>query len=563
MGALPSRARLLTALAVAAVAVVNAAGIWGIAVGRRTAAEEAGRVFRAETATRARGLESLLAATRGDLAFLVGSPAVARLDDRGEGSIEEARRQGAEAALLLFLRGHPEVVRLVVRSKEGRPLIATGRRGGVPVLWVSSSPTGLEGAAVAPDRPRLTTLVAFGVPGDAKVEPSPVPALASEGVTLEAEIAPAALLTQGEPDAESALAPSGAAPPAEASHRCQLRDAEGHVLARPGSRVDAATRSAGAALPPQLEAEAPLRAEGWSAAGPWTLACAQPVEAAVALVEPVAKRYRATLVLNLAAMALALLLGGFAVREMGRRQRLEAAAREEARVRELERQLFHAERLTTVGRLAAGIAHEINNPLEGVANYLTLAKDDLARGDAPAAAKRLDRVQEGVDRAAMVVRQVLAHADPAKAPTSPVDVGRILRETADFIRSRREFQAVRFGVDLAPEPLVVRGSPIMLGQVAANLIINACEAQPGGGEVEVRARREGATVLVEVADRGPGVSEADRQRIFEPFFSTKDSTGLGLSICHSIVRQHAGDLAVFPREGGGAVFRMTLPALAA
>src|SRR5262249_53756496 len=236
-----------------------------------------------------------------------------------------ARRQGAEAALLLFLRGHPEVVRLVVRSKEGRPLIATGRRGGVPVLWVSSSPTGLEGAAVAPDRPRLTTVVGVGAPTDL---PSPAPT--ADGVTLEAEIAPAALLTQGEPGTEPALEPSGSTAPTEAAHPCQLRGAEGQVLARPGTRADAAA-AAGGAPPPQLEAEALLRAEGRSAAGPWPLACAQPVEAAVALVEPVAKRYRTTLVLNLAAMALALLLGGFAVREMGRRQRLEAAAREEAR----------------------------------------------------------------------------------------------------------------------------------------------------------------------------------------------------------------------------------------
>jgi signal transduction histidine kinase len=555
MPRLPSRARVLTAVAVAAVAVVNAAGIWGIAVGRRSAAEEAGRVFRAETAVRARGLESLLAATRGDLAFLVGSPAVARLEDARGGGVEEARRQGAEAALLLFLRGHPEIVRLVVRSRDGRPLLVTGRRGGVPVLWVSTSPTGLEGAAVAPDRPRLTTLVAFGT----ETGPDATRAAGGgleppgDGITLEAEIAPAALLSQGEP--EAAPAPAGAPAALESSRACLLRDAKGGVLARPAGRAEAGAGT-------RLEAEAPLRADGWSAAGPWTLVCRQPVEVAVALVEPVAARYRTTLVLNLAAMALAVLLGGFAVRETARRQRLEAAAREEARVRELERQLFHAERLTTVGRLAAGIAHEINNPLEGVANYLSLARDDLSRGDPAAAAKRLDRVQEGVDRAALVVRQVLAHADPAKAPTSPVDVSRVLRETAEFIRSRREFQAIRFGVDLAPDPLLVRGSPIMLGQVAANLIINACEAQPQGGEVEVRARREGAQVLVEVADRGPGVSEADRARIFEPFFSTKDSTGLGLSICHSIARQHAGDLTVFAREGGGAVFRLTLPALA-
>jgi signal transduction histidine kinase len=103
----------------------------------------------------------------------------------------------------------------------------------------------------------------------------------------------------------------------------------------------------------------------------------------------------------------------------------------------------------------------------------------------------------------------------------------------------------------------------MLGQVAVNLVLNACEAQPRGGEVSLRSRREGAQALAEIADRGPGVPAADRQRIFEPFYSTKDSTGLGLSICHSIVRQHQGQLTVLPREGGGAIFRLALPALEA
>jgi signal transduction histidine kinase len=91
--------------------------------------------------------------------------------------------------------------------------------------------------------------------------------------------------------------------------------------------------------------------------------------------------------------------------------------------------------------------------------------------------------------------------------------------------------------------------------------VNGCEAQPEGGEVRVLARREGSgTVVVEFLDRGPGIAEADRERVFEPFFSTKDSTGLGLSICHTIVGQHGGELSVGPRAGGGTVFRMKLPA---
>jgi signal transduction histidine kinase len=262
-------------------------------------------------------------------------------------------------------------------------------------------------------------------------------------------------------------------------------------------------------------------------------------------------------------MALAVLLGWLALGEVRQRVRMEAAAHEEARVRDLERQLFHAERLTTVGQLAAGIAHEINNPLEGMANYLALAEEALAKGDVASAAQRLRGVHQGLEQAAGTVRQVLNQAEPGRSPYAPLDVNRILADTVEFIRSRREFARIRFGLDLAEGALPAMGNAIMLGQVASNLLLNACEAQPSGGAVDVTSRRDGGSVVVDVADRGPGVPEADRFRIFEPFFSTKQSSGLGLSVCHAIARQHDGDLQVLPREGGGAVFRMTLPALAA
>jgi signal transduction histidine kinase len=524
------RGRWLTGVALAAIVTVNLAGVGAIAVARRGALAEARRAFEAETSARARTLEGTLAAVRSDLAFLAASSPLTRLGEKAEASEIAWRRAGAESALLIFLRSHPEVVRVVVRSPSGEPLVHTGRRGGVPVLWLSANPTGMEGAAVAPGRLRLTTALSF----DAEQRP------ASGSVAVETEVEPSALLAPGE---------------ADAPQTCELRDADSRVLARtPGAHSE----EAGARM---VEAVSELRADAWSAPSPWTVRCVRREETAMGLAEPVAARYRAALALNVGVMALAVLLGGGALQQTRRRERLESAAREETRVRELERQLFHAERLTTVGRLAAGIAHEINNPLEGMANYLALARDSLAGGDAAGAQRHLARVREGLDRAAGIVRQVLAHADPAKAPHIPVDLNQVLRESGAFMQSRQDFRSIRFSFELCDGPLLVRGSPVMLSQVAANLILNACEAQPGGGEVRVRSGRENGRVVAEVADRGPGVAEADRDRIFEPFFSRKESTGLGLSICHSIVRQHAGELSVAPREGGGAVFRMKLPAL--
>ncbi len=523
----------LTSIALAAVAAVNLAGLWGIAVARQGALEEARRAFDLDVTAKATALEGRLSSVRSDLAFLGGSPTIARLDEAAaDKAAASLLRQAAESALLLFLRSHTEVVRIVVRSSDDRPLVHVGRRGGVPVLWVSAAPTGQEGAAIDPRRPRLLARLPHG-------EGAPL----AGGVTVETEVAPAVLLEL-----------SGASE----SRRCQLRDATDVVLGRfpPGPR--------GARVGSEREqsARAPVRADGWSAPAPLTLACSQSEADAVRLAEPVWARYRTTWTLNLAVMALALLLGGFAVSQARRRAGLEARAAEEARIRELERQLFHAERLTTVGRLAAGIAHEINNPLEGMANYLTLGRDALARGDAEAASRHLGAVKQGLDRAAGIVRQVLAHADPAKAPKTPVDLNEVLRETAGFVRSRKEFGHVAFELVLSEDPLVVHGNRVMLGQVATNLIVNACEVQPGRGELRISSRLADGRAVAEFADRGPGISESDRQRIFEPFFSTKDSTGLGLSICHTIVRQHDGELEVRPREGGGSVFRIELPSFA-
>jgi signal transduction histidine kinase len=526
-----TRAGWLTIAPIAAVAAVNVAGIWGIALARRGATEEAARLFAAETMSRARALERLVGDIRANLAFLAASAPVSGLARNT--SPPDARRlwrEAAESALLVFLRSHPEVVRLELRSGGGAPLLSMGRRGGIPVLWVAAAPTGDEGAAVAPDVPRLRTSLA---------SPSEDPSGFAAGIELHTELSTALLLAHGDYPARN----------------CRLQDSAGTPLARPPQASKRAPEGR------QLAASASIRAEGWSAPSPWTLVCSEPETLAMGLMEPLTARYRTILALNLAAMALAVLLGGLALREARRREQSEARAREETRVRELERQLFHAERLTTIGQLAAGIAHEVSNPLEGMANYLSLAQEDLARGDAATASAHLEGVRHGLERAAGTVRQVLTHADPATGPREPVDVNGILAKTVEFLRSRRDFERVAFGTELVPGPLLIMGNPVMLGQVASNLVINACEAQPEGGEVLVRSRREGRSVVIEVSDRGPGVPEADRRRIFDPFFSTKHSTGLGLSVCHSIARQHEGEIAVLPGSGGGAVFRLTLPAL--
>jgi len=532
-----SRVSWLIAVSIAGVIVVNAAGLWGIAVSRRGVVEEAGRLFRLETQTRARGIEAVVGQSRLDLVFLAGSAAIARL---GEGQqptrIRDSdwRRLGAEAALLIFLRGHPQVQHVAVRVGKDETVIEAGWRGGVPMAWI---PPPDRTPAVDPPQPGMPPRI--------------------RGVfTLDAHAStPVALRLVAELNARSLLGASDVGGSAgDRTPVCQLVDGLGRRLA---GEIPEAGAPEGVENP--LRAEAEVNAGGWTVSSPWLLTCVQSQAATMTLVEALSRRFRLTLVLDLMVMASTLIFGLLVVFQIRRRLRLESAAREEARVRELERQLFHTERLATVGRVVAGIAHEINNPLEGMFNYLSLVEDDLGRGDAPSAKRRLEGVRQGVDRIAGVVSQVLVQADPATAPASPVDLVALARQSVTFVESRRAFSAISFTVDLPPEPLFASGRSVMLGQVILNLLLNACEAQGGSGEVRVRGARQAGWVEIEIADRGPGIPAADVPRIFEPFFSTKGSTGLGLSVCNTIVSQHGGELRVDNREGGGAVFRVRLP----
>jgi signal transduction histidine kinase len=540
------------ALTVLAIFAVNVVGVWGIAVARRGINEEAERLFRVETAARGRLLESLVASTRADLAFLAGSPAFLRVQAELASSnpTEAVQRQRAvEGVLLIFMRGHPHVTRILLRSGGGRLLMAAVRRGGVPVVWLPSAAedTQSNGEDVLGEDTLDPTRISGVFVITAGEKPGP------DSPRLVASIEGGALLAAG-------------AGYGDTNRFCMLEDQGGTVISSEVS--EGASAAELASLPRDepvgsewLYAETGLRTDGWAAMAPWRLTCLRRRAATTALVEPVESRYRSALILNLAVMVLAVLLGSFAMFQIRRRAILEARNRAAVRVRELERQLSHAERLSTVGRLAAGIAHEINNPLEGMLNYLHLAEEDLRRKDLAAAGRHLEGVGEGLESAAGIVRRVLAHADPSAPPQEILDLKGILARSAEWVSSRKQFSSIDFVVDLAGDGQLVRGNEVQLSQVFLNLLLNACEVQPDGGEVRVACRREAAQVAVEVADRGPGVPEEDRVRIFEPFFSSKDSTGLGLSVSYSIIKQHQGELSVEPRPGGGSVFSVKLPVL--
>jgi C4-dicarboxylate-specific signal transduction histidine kinase len=237
-------------------------------------------------------------------------------------------------------------------------------------------------------------------------------------------------------------------------------------------------------------------------------------------------------------------------------------------VRRLEEQLEHSTRLAEIGGMAAEISHELNQPLTGIRNYARNAFYMLEKrvGGEEDVKANLRLISEQVDRAARIgnrMRELTRRGDRAEAV---VDVNSVVRETVDFLLPQMRLSQVEVAASLADDLPAVRGDRTRLSQVFLNLLTNArhaVEASPVR-RLSVRSRREpGADlpVVLEVADTGTGFSEADGRRLFQPFFTTKESGhGLGLSISRSIVTDHGGTIGAESVPGRGAPFTVRLPA---
>lgn len=228
-------------------------------------------------------------------------------------------------------------------------------------------------------------------------------------------------------------------------------------------------------------------------------------------------------------------------------------------LQEKQAQIIRAEKLAAVGRLAASVAHEINNPLQAIALHLQLLADEpLSSGGE----KRLDVVQQEFSRIASIVERLLDFQRPQEGEQQSVNI----LATVDYVLMLAEKQLQRAGVHLVkrlPDKLApVAVVENQLKQVFLNLILNAAEAMPDGGCLTITACQDGTNLLIEFADTGPGLPPIVATHLFEPFFTTKeDGSGLGLAVSHEIVANHGGSLQVQSVPGHGATFTVTLPVL--
>jgi two-component system, NtrC family, sensor kinase len=224
------------------------------------------------------------------------------------------------------------------------------------------------------------------------------------------------------------------------------------------------------------------------------------------------------------------------------------------------RQISQSEKLASIGRLAAGVAHEVNNPLTGVLTFthLLLHKpnlDDQDRAD-------LDLVIRETTRVRDIVRGLLDFARERPTRRQCLDVNEVLRQSTRLLRGQKEFGGIVIEERLAETLPQVQGDPNQLQQVFLNLSLNACESMPRGGLLVITTETREGEVAVSFSDTGAGIRQEDLERIFEPFFTTKpvgEGTGLGLSVTYGIVKQHGGTLGVKSAIGKGTTFTVTLP----
>jgi signal transduction histidine kinase len=233
-----------------------------------------------------------------------------------------------------------------------------------------------------------------------------------------------------------------------------------------------------------------------------------------------------------------------------------------AELRARQEQVLQSRKMAAVGTLTSGIAHELNNPLNNISLTVETLLDDFDSMEHDRVKQLLTDAFTQVERAAATVRNLLDFTRVDRPVFTAVSVAEIVDVTMKLVSNELSISNVAVHLDVAPDLPRVHGNPRNLQQVFLNLIMNAMQAMPDGGDLTIQGSREGDFIRVAVRDTGVGIAAEDMDQIFEPFFTTKqagEGTGLGLSVSYSIIEKHGGRIDVQSRVGEGTTFFVLLP----
>ncbi|MBD3268101.1 HAMP domain-containing protein, partial [bacterium] len=242
-------------------------------------------------------------------------------------------------------------------------------------------------------------------------------------------------------------------------------------------------------------------------------------------------------------------------------QMADAVSQREQQLKEVtQQQIGQSEKLASIGRLAAGIAHEINNPLTGILTFAHLLKDkqNMTKEDQ----EDIGVIVRETTRVREIVRGLLDFARESVSEQTILHLNEVVEQSLKLLENQKEFRQIAIQRNLEADLPSMRGDRNQLQQVLLNLALNACEAMPEGGHLRVTTAREANRILLRVEDTGQGIPAESLEKIFDPFFTTKPvgkGTGLGLSVSYGIVQTHRGSIEVESRVGEGTIFMLTFP----
>jgi signal transduction histidine kinase len=232
-------------------------------------------------------------------------------------------------------------------------------------------------------------------------------------------------------------------------------------------------------------------------------------------------------------------------------------------LKKAQQQLIHAARLSSIGELAASVAHELNNPLAGVLIYTKLARDKLSRDtfDKAGVIGNLDKIESGIDYASSIIRGLLDFSRQSPPRLGPVTVGRAVEKALSLAGHQATMKRINIIRQEAPALPLVTADFNQLVQVIINLVVNAVDAMKEGQQMTIRTEEKDGWVRISVKDEGHGITQENMQKLFTPFFTTKEEVkgvGLGLAVSYGIVQRHGGRIEVESEVGKGTTFTVVL-----